>query len=168
MKKIIFIAFLWLSFIGYAQDNYIVTTEDGRRVLLKADYTWEYIDLVPQQNQPKPNVVPQPRVQERTRPVQAPAPVLEPVLVSKNCNAGPGFSEPKLDRRIQTQLKKGRATMKDLKKRVAKTYSCSVADVLLLYAKETKANGVYTFCANGEKVTYKRTGSNFFRKGKFF
>ena len=166
MKKIIFIAFLWLSFIGYAQDNYIVTTDDGRRVLLKADYTWEYIDLVPQQNQPKPNVVPQARVQERSRTLQTP--VEEPVLVSKNCNVGFGFVEPKLDRHIQNQLKKGRATMRDLKKRVAKTYDCTVDDVLLLYAKETKANGNYTFCANGVKVAYKRTGSNFFRKGKFF
>ena len=160
MKKIIFIAFLWLSFIGYAQDNYIVKTDDGRRVLLKADYTWEYIDIVPEKKEYKPRV-------QTTPKVDSPEPLAVPVI-SKNCNMGSNFEEPKLDRRVQAYLKKGRATMKDLKKKVAKDFKCESQDVLLLRYKETNSNGNYTFCANGVKVAYKRTGNNFFRKGKLF
>lgn len=157
MKKIIFIAFLWLSFIGYAQDNYIVKTDDGRRVLLKADYTWEYIDLTPPVKTIQSNEIIEPPIQHPPKSI-----------VSSNCNVGPNFIEPKLNKRIQAYLKKGRATMKDLKKKVAKDYKCESQDVLLLKAEETNAKGVYTFCANGAKVVYKRTGNNFFKKGKLF
>ena len=151
-----FIAFLWLSFIGYAQDNYIVKTDDGRRVLLKADYTWEYIDLVPDETA-QPNEIIKPPIQHPPKPV-----------VSKNCNVGPNFVEPKLNKKTQAYLKKSRATMKDLKKKVAKDYKCEPQDILLLKINETNAKGNYTFCANGVKISYKRTGSNFFKKGKLF
>ena len=155
MKKIIFVAFLWLSFIGYAQDNYIVKTDDGRRVLLKADYTWEYIDLITHPGQSSEIIEP---------PIQSPPTV---VIAKVNCGVAPNFEEPKLDSRVQADLKRIRATMRDLKKKVAKDFNCAPEDVLLLSAKENKANGNYTFCANGTKIAYKRTGSNFFKKGKF-
>lgn len=152
MKNIIFIAFLWLSFIGYAQDNYIVKTDDGRRVLLKADYTWEYIDLTPKPHQANEIIQP---------PIQSPPPTVV------NCGVAPNFEEPKLNTRVQAHLKKSRATMPNLKKKVAKDFKCAPEDVLLLYVNEDNTKGRYTFCANGTKVEYKRTGSNFFRKGKF-
>ena len=150
-----FLAFLWLSFIGYAQDNYIVKTDDGRRVLLKADYTWEYIDITPNTAQPNEIIKP---------PIQSPP---TPVIAKLNCGIAFDFEEPKLNTRVQAHLKRSRTTMPNLKKKVAKDFKCTAEDVLLLYVNEDKTKGRYTFCANGTKVEYKRTGSNFFKKGKF-
>ena len=155
MKKIVFIAFLWLSFIGYAQDNYIVKTDDGRRVLLKADYTWEYIDMAPNPNQVNEIIQP---------PIQSPPPA---VVINVNCGLGPDFKEPKLNVRVQAHLKRSRTTMKDLKRKVAKDFGCTADDITLITVNEDNTKGRYTFCANGKRVEYKRTGSNFFRKGKF-
>ena len=155
MKKLIFTAFLLLSFIGYAQDNYIVKTDDGRRVLLKADFTWEYIDLIPQPSQSNEIIKP---------PIQSPPPA---VANKVNCGLAHDFKEPKLNVRVQAYLKKSRATMKDLKQKVAKDFNCTVNEVTLTGINESNSKGRYTFCANGTKAEYKRTGSSFFRKGKF-
>jgi hypothetical protein len=72
-----------------------------------------------------------------------------------------------LDKNIQMQLKKGRATIDDIKKKVAKEYKCAVEDVILLSASEEKAKGAYDFCANGTKVSYKRNGHTVVKKGQF-
>lgn len=45
MKTVSFLFLFIISSMGFAQNNHIVKTDDGRRVLLKTDYTWEYIDL---------------------------------------------------------------------------------------------------------------------------
>ncbi|WP_246067791.1 DUF3157 family protein [Changchengzhania lutea] len=44
MKTIFLLLLFTISGIGFAQDNHIVKTDDGRRVLLKTDFSWEYID----------------------------------------------------------------------------------------------------------------------------
>ncbi len=137
-----------LSYAGFAQNNYIVKTEDGRRVLLKADYTWEYIDL--------------------EAPKQAEEVLVEAGLEEAGCNVPADFEEPKLNGKVQNQLKKGRATIDDVKKKVAKDYNCTVDEVILLWASERKSNGKYTFCANGTKVTYKRNGFVIIENGKLF
>lgn len=149
MKSSLLILLFLVSGIGFAQNNYIVKTEDGRRVLLKADFTWEYIDA----ESPKMNSV----VKETPK-----------LSNSKSCNLVDGFEEPKLDAKIQAQLKKGRATISHIKKKVAKDYNCKVEDVVLLSVSEKKTNGVYDFCANGTKVTYKRNGHNIAKKLKLF
>ena len=140
MKRGFFVFVFFISFIGFSQNNYIVKTDDGRRVLLKADYTWEYIDMT----------VPADSVAKMTS------------IASKKpiCNIDEGFVEPKLNSKIQSQLKKGRATINHVKKKVAKDYNCSVDQVVLLSAKEQKTRDVYYFCANGTKVTYKRVGNS--------
>ncbi|WP_157998178.1 hypothetical protein [Aquimarina agarivorans] len=51
---------------------------------------------------------------------------------------------------------------------MAKHNNCEVKDVLLLKLREQKNQGSYTFCANGKRVTYKRTGFMFAKKGKLF
>ena len=79
-----------------------------------------------------------------------------------------GFVEPKLDQKIQAQLKKGRATINHVKKKVAKDNNCEVADVLLLSVSEQKAKAVYHFCAKGKEVTYKRIGTTIIKKEKVF
>ena len=138
-----------VSFVGFSQNNHIVKIEDGRRVLLKADFTWEYIDL----EKPVTN-----NNQETTTKTDK----------VDTCALAKDFEEPKLNSKIQAQLKKGRATIKHIKKKVAKDYNCNVEDVTLLVASEKKVIGSYTFCANGKKVFYKRTGNKILEKGKLF
>ena len=148
MKIFLLVLLFIVSSFGFSQDNHIVKTEDGRRVLLKADFTWEYIDLE------KPTI--QDTIEENTK---------NPI---NNCNVGQDFEEPKLNAKNQNQLKKGRATINHIKKKVAKDYNCSTDDVLLLTVSEKKESGLYTFCAKGQKVTYKRIGSTIIKKGKLF
>jgi len=138
MKPLFFILLFTISSFSFAQNNHIVKTEDGRRVLLKGDFTWEYIDA----EKPKPS-----------------AELKKPLTLNNGCNISANFEEPKLNNRIQAQLKRGHATIKHIKKRVAKDYNCSVNDVLLLDASETKQNGVYHFCIDGTEVKYKRVGN---------
>lgn len=152
MKKVLLIVVFLISSIGFAQNNYIVKTEDGRRVLLKSDYTWEYIDLE------KP-------VEEALKP-ESPEQVLESSDTNA-CNLEADFKEPELDKGLQMQLKKGRATIEDIKRKVAKDNDCEEADVILLSASETKAKGLYNFCANGKKVSYKRTGLTIVKNRSF-
>lgn len=137
MKTFFYLLLVFSTCMGFAQNNHIVKTDDGRRVLLKADYTWEYIDI------------------------EKPAP-------DKRCNLAEDFVEPELNNKIQSQLKKGRATIHDVKKKVAKDYDCEVGDVILLSVSEQKVKAVYRFCANGTKVTYKRNGHAVIESGKFF
>ncbi|SEP77998.1 Protein of unknown function [Hyunsoonleella jejuensis] len=146
MKSFVFFLLLLVSSIGFSQDNHIVKTDDGRRVLLKADFTWEYIDLE------KPS-------DEK---------IVTPKTTDKTCDLPKDFKEPKLNGKVQAQLKKGRATISHIKTKVAKDYDCTVDDVVLLSAFEKKASGNYTFCANGKRVFYKRTGFKIMEKGKLF
>ena len=148
MKTLSFIFLFFISFISFSQNNYIVKTDDGRRVLLKADYTWEYIDMKPLIDTTQLEIA---------KPVK-----------SNSCNIPQDFVEPELDNNIQMQLKKGRATIEDVKKKVAKDFKCEVEDVILVTASEKKASGMYTFCANGTKVTYKRNGHTIIKKGQLF
>lgn len=146
MKNLLLVSILLMSFIGFSQDNHIVKTDDGRRVLLKADFTWEYIDLETPANQ---------SIANKDTPENA-------------CNLPKDFEEPKLNAKIQGQLKRGRATIAHIKKKVAKDYDCAVEDVKLLSASEKKTIGTYTFCADGKRVSYKRNGHKIMEKGKFF
>ncbi|TWO33850.1 DUF3157 family protein [Seonamhaeicola sediminis] len=150
MKSIVYALVFLFSFVSFSQDNHIVKTEDGRRVLLKADFTWEYIDLV------KPQATNQAEIQKTESSKET------------ACNLPVDFEEPKLNQKIQKQLKKGRATMGHVKKKVAKDFKCVVEDVVLLSVKETKASGIYDFCVNGTKVSYKRSGHNVAKKLRLF
>lgn len=133
-----FLLFLFIvSSMAFGQNNMILKTDNGRRVLLKADYTWEYIDT-------------------------------EKPLANKSCDLPEGFVEPELNQKIQAQLKKGRATIDDVKQKVAKDYNCDISDVILLSFTEQKVKAVYHFCANGTKVTYKRTGYSIIKGTKLF
>ncbi|NCO62768.1 MAG: DUF3157 family protein [Flavobacteriales bacterium] len=137
MKTTSLLLLFFITSIGFSQNNHIVKIDDGRRILLKADYTWEYIDL-------------------------------EKPVPDKKCNVALDFTEPVLDNNIQTQLKKGRATISHIKQKVAKDYQCELEDVLLLSASEDKDRGSYDFCANGTKVTYKRNGFTIIKSRKLF
>ena len=167
MKKFLLITILFISYFGYSQNNYIVKTDDGRRVLLKADFTWEYIDLVAPEKKKdsiknnslaaKPKVTP---VTPKT-PEEAEA----ELKASTGCVTA-NFEEPKLNNSVQAKLKKGRATIKHIKEKVAKDNNCAVDKVKLLWTNETVQKGRYEFCADGKKVEYKRLGNSFYKKGK--
>lgn len=148
MKKIIWFCFL-ISGIAFSQNNYIIKTEDGRRVLLKADFTWEYIDL------------------EKKEVVEVPKKELKE-FKENDCNIDDNFQEPKLKGKIQAQLKRGKSSMLYIKKKVANDQLCRAEDVLLLSFTETKERGVYYFCANGKKVKYKRVGNTILKGKKMF
>ena len=147
MKKGLLVFFI--SCFGFSQNNHIVKTEDGRRVLLKADFTWEYIDMKA------------PTVDESIKEAVK-------AIEKSTCNLEEGFEEPKLDSKIQSKLKRGRATINYVKKKVAKDNNCEAADVLLLSYTEQKEKAVYYFCANGAKVKYKRVGFTIIRESKLF
>ncbi|NMH87426.1 DUF3157 family protein [Flavivirga algicola] len=151
MKTFFFLLLFVVSFTGFAQNNHIIKTEDGRRVLLKADFTWEYIDAK------KPNPVVNNDLENSTKPKK-----------DKECNLAEDFVEPKLNRKIQAQLKRGRATMAHVKKKVAKDYNCEATDILLIAVSEQKEKAVYHFCIKGTKTTYKRIGNSIVKKDTFF
>lgn len=131
--------------LAFSQTNEIVKSEDGRRILLKADYTWEYIDIAPK---------------EDLKPTKT------EVFKTIGCTTESDFSEPKLNGKIQARLRKGRATVKHIKKRIAKAYGSESKNVLLLSAKETREKGNYEFCLNGEIIKYKRVGNTLIQKNK--
>ncbi|PWH83738.1 DUF3157 domain-containing protein [Algibacter marinivivus] len=142
MKVCFFLLVCFISSMGFAQDNHIVKIEDGRSVLLNADFTWEYIDS------------------ENSGTIKS--------KKSTSCNLAVNYSEPQLNKKIQAQLKKGRATMSHVKKKVAKAHNCDVKDVVLLSVSEQKSKATYTFCVNGEEVAYKRIGNAIIKKEKLF
>ena len=148
MKTYFLFLVLSIASVSFGQNNYIVKTDDGRRVLLKSDFTWEYIDAEAAVVNPKENI---------EKPKESPG-----------CNLGSDFVEPKLNKKIQAQLKKGRATMSHVKKKVAKDFGCALEDVVLVSVSEQQAKAVYRFCANGKEVTYKRMGTTVIKKVKLF
>jgi len=159
MKLIVAFCFFLCTLLSFSQNNYIVKTEDGRRVLLKNDFTWEYIDM-PVQQGPKANPVPQPILE------QPPAQNIPPAI--PNCGLGKVFREPKLNQKTQSQLKRSRTTMKDLKRKVAKDFNCTDQEVTLISLNEDAKKGNYTFCVQGQRIEYKRVGNSFFKKNSFF
>jgi len=136
--------------MSFAQKGEIIKTEDGRRVFLKSDYTWEYIDG-------------QDSILHTSTAQKLPQPMSENV-----CMLEVDYTEPKLDSKIQSILNRGRASIKYVKKRVAKDANCDVHDVLLLSFVERKEKAVYNFCANGIRVTYKRIGNTITKKLDLF
>ncbi|ALJ05436.1 hypothetical protein APS56_10035 [Pseudalgibacter alginicilyticus] len=149
MKICILVFICLISIIGFSQNNYIVKTDDGRRVLLKADYTWEYIDV----ETSKSNTI----AKEISIPEE-----------NDSCILSDDFVEPQLNKKIQAQLKKGRATIDHVKAKVAKEYNCSVEDVLLTSVLEQKSKATYYFCVKGKEVAYKRVGNSIIEKKKLF
>ena len=85
MKKLLIISFLFLSFFTFSQ-NKIATTEDGKRVLLRENNTWEYIDSKGK---------------------------AELNTSNDKCNLASDYVEPKREQSIQSWLKRGDATIGD-------------------------------------------------------
>lgn len=137
MKKIVIFTIIILTSFSMKSQSLIAKTEDGRRVILNKDKSWEFIDNKPVEEINKSN--------------------------NKNCKTGKDFVEPKSDKSVTSWLKKFDATTDDLKKHVAVDNDCTIADVILLNISEQKGNGIYSLCVKGLEMKYRRAGSVFFK-----
>ncbi|WP_264564649.1 DUF3157 family protein [Flavobacterium sp. N3904] len=134
MRKSILYCLLLTSSIALAQSE-TATTASGKKVVLKADKTWEYVDV--------------------------PVISTEKKIPGKVCDLEENFVEPKSDKGINSWLKRYNATTDYLKKQVAKENNCSINDVTLLTISEQKENGTYSLCAKGTEMKYQRIGFAF-------
>jgi hypothetical protein len=136
MKKSIIILSLFITTFSFGQ-SIIAKTEDGRRVILNKDKTWEFIDKT---------------VKEVTEKVS-----------DADCKLPKNFKEPK--GKNSFMYKRGEITLKDLKKHVSVDFDCTTDDIIVIKASEQKGNGAYTLCVKGQSVKYRRAGTVFFRQG---
>lgn len=135
MKELILIfACILFTHISFGQ-TLIAKTEDGRRVILNEDKTWEFIDKTANKNDSQ----------------------------NSDCNLPADFKEPK--GKNSAFLRRVDATLKDLKKHASVDFDCKVEDVIVIKASEQKGNGSYTLCVNGKRIKYRRAGSVFFQQG---
>ncbi|MDI9309124.1 MAG: hypothetical protein QM535_02815 [Limnohabitans sp.] len=135
MNKLLIISFLFLSFFTFSQSK-IATTEDGKRVLLRENNTWEYIDVKGKAELDKS---------------------------TDKCNLASDYVEPKPDKNIQSWLKRVDATIEDLRKHIAVENECEVSDIKFLKISEQKGNGMYSVCVKGKEMKYRRIGSAFLK-----
>ena len=135
MKKLLIISSLFLSFLTFSQNN-IATTEDGKRVLLRENNTWEYIDS-------------KGKTESNTS--------------NNKCNLASDYVEPKPDKSIQSWLKRGDATIEDLRKHIAVENECESSDIKFLKISEQKGNGMYSACVKGKEMKYRRIGTAFLK-----
>lgn len=138
MRKLLLSTFFLLYISSTFGQILIAKTEDGRRVLLKNDNTWEFIDKVPSG---------------------------ETTSGFPNCEIADDFDEPEGNKKIRKFLKMTDATVDDLKKHVAVDNNCSVEDIKVTSISEQKGNGNYVLCVEGKEMRYRRTGSVFHRQG---
>lgn len=138
-NTVLILTCLFITTISFGQ-TLIAKTEDGRRVILNNDKTWEFIDKVAKASSSTDEKFP-------------------------DCNLPKDFEEPKGNRKIQGWLKRVDAQIKDLKDHVAVDNNCSVDDIKVTSVSEQKGNGNYVLCVNGKEMRYRRTGSVFHRQG---
>jgi len=77
------------------------------------------------------------------------------------CDLPKDYQEPKPDKKIQSWLKRGDATIEDLRKHIAVENDCNEKDVIFLRISEQKGNGMYSVCVAGKPMKYKRMGTVF-------
>ena len=135
MKKLIICILIILSNLSSAQSK-IATTEDGKRVLLRDNNTWEFIDGNSKPDTKNPD---------------------------NKCNLPANYVEPKPDKSIQSFLKRGDATIEDLRKHIAVENECELTDVKFLRISEQKGNGMYSVCVKGKEMKYRRIGTAFLK-----
>lgn len=82
---------------------------------------------------------------------------------SSKCDLPANYQEPKPDQKIQSKLKRGDATIEDLRKHIAIDNDCDVKDVVFLRFTEQLGNGMYSVCVNGKEMKYKRMGTVFMK-----
>ncbi|MDR6921219.1 hypothetical protein SAMN05421786_103241 [Chryseobacterium ureilyticum] len=89
-----------------------------------------------------------------------------PKQTVKECDLPSNYQEPKQDKKIQSWLKRGDATIEDLRKHIAVENDCNEKDVIFLRISEQKGNGMYSVCVEGKPMKYKRMGTVFMGAGE--
>lgn len=82
------------------------------------------------------------------------------------CDLPKDYQEPKPDKRIQGWLKRGDATIEDLRKHIAVENDVDLSDITFLRISEQKGNGIYSACVNGKEMKYKRMGTVFMKNNE--
>ena len=82
------------------------------------------------------------------------------------CNLPTTYQEPKPDKKIQGWLKRGDATIEDLRKHIAVENEVDLSDIVFLRISEQKGNGIYQVCVAGKEMKYKRMGTAFMKNNE--
>ncbi|MGV8913989.1 MAG: hypothetical protein ACOH1X_00930 [Kaistella sp.] len=82
------------------------------------------------------------------------------------CELTDNYQEPKPDKKIQGWLKRGDATIEDLRKHIALENDINISDVIFLRISEQKGNGIYSACVLGKEMKYKRMGTVFMKNNE--
>ena len=82
------------------------------------------------------------------------------------CDLPANYQEPKPDKKIQSKLKRGDATIEDLRKHIAIENDCDIKDVVFLRFTEQLGNGMYSVCVKGKEMKYKRMGTVFMKNNE--
>jgi type III secretory pathway component EscV len=135
MKKYFLLSLLIISTITIAQ-NKTATTEDGKKVLLKSDKTWQYAETENISDNSKQNI-----------------------------SKSKVFIEPKGENKNQSFLKKATATVADMKRHVSVDTGCPVDKILLKDLSEQLGNAIYVLEVCNISMKYRRSGSVFFKDG---
>ncbi len=80
---------------------------------------------------------------------------------SSSCDLPANYQEPAPDKKIQSFLKRGDATIEDLRKHIAVDKVVNITDVVFLRISEQKGNGIYIACIKGTEAKYSRMGTVF-------
>ena len=135
MKKLFTLCFIVLSSFAFSQ-NKIATTENGKRVLLRDNNTWEYIDSNELSKEKSPD---------------------------SKCNLAANYVEPKSEKSVESWLRRFDATLEDLRKHIAVENDCDLKNIKFLNISEQKGNGMYSVCVKGTEMKYKRMGTVFMK-----
>ncbi len=130
MKKFVLMGCIMAFGSAFSQTQYAITTT-GKKVILKADKTWEYAE-------------------------GEKAPAAAPV---KTCTLDKNYKEPEFSKNFIIQAKGG--TVEDLKKFISINNSIPVEKIKVLDLSESIGNGVYLLCVDGVEQRYYRTDSVF-------
>lgn len=82
------------------------------------------------------------------------------------CDLPKSYQEPKSDKKIQGFLKRGDATIEDLRKHISVENDVNLSDIIFLRISEQKGNGIYSVCVSGKEMKYKRMGTVFMKNGE--
>jgi len=144
--KFSLLSFLILSSQTLFSQYQIATTEDGKKVLLKDNKTWEYIEM--ESTKPKENL--------STKDTS------KVIFDTLKCNIVAGFKEPRTSR--SSTMDVIGLTSHDIKILIAIDRNVEVKDITIIEAFEKLQYSLYTVCIDGYKYKYKRTGKKIKRE----
>lgn len=132
--KIWLLLFLLGIYTNSNSQNIQAETEDGQKVTLMPDNTWE--------------------ISDNSKSV---------IIELPDCEHSTDFVEPECDEELKAWFEKMQITTSDLKNIAANDNGCSPDEVLVTNISESQIQGEYELCIKGEHMKYYRTNM-FFHK----